>query len=202
MATFKPENIAYATPVPATLSHFASTPWCAKLMADPQLRPIRTPTREPKDPSSEDSLLAHTLATPETIRAWQSYYRPPTASNPAAAATAAGEICSLLYFGSGLDGHPRVAHGGILSALIDEAMAMVAYAHLPTGKHVYTAFIKVGFRRPVETPGALLLRSWIDERSGGRKMWLRANVEDGEGRVCAEGEGLFVVIDGKLKAKL
>jgi len=30
------------------------------------------------------------------------------------------------------------------------------------------------------------------ERREGRKTWIRAEVRDGDGVVCAEGEGLFV----------
>jgi uncharacterized protein (TIGR00369 family) len=162
---------------------------------------MRTFSRVPKaPPSTEDSLIATTLATPSTVRAWLSYYRPPSPQNPTAATTAdAASVISLLSLGTGLDGHPGVAHGGLLSVLLDEAMSLVAYAHLPAGRDVYTAWIKVGFRRPVETPGVVLLRAWVEERSAGRKMWVRANVEDGEGGVCTEGEGLFIVVDrGKL----
>ncbi|KAH0541834.1 hypothetical protein FGG08_003717 [Glutinoglossum americanum] len=219
MAAFtpQPQNITYSAPSSETLTHFSSHTWLAPLLADNSLTPIGTFSRQPKTSSTEDSFISRTLSTPTTIPFWQSYYRPPqkpTKETPrtttsSAPAPTTGTALSLLSLSTGLDGHPSIAHGGLLSALLDEAMAIVAYIHLPAGKDVYTAYINVRFVRPVETPGAVVLRAWIEERSAGRKMWVRACVE-GEGGVSVEGAGLFIVRDragsavggGAIKAKL
>ena len=81
-----------------------------------------------------------------------------------------------------------VAHGGIVMALIDEAMA---YAASSVGWKGVTAECSTRFRRPIPLEEPLLIR--------GKVLWQRRNVigveaeiVDERGTVLATGEGKFV----------
>lgn len=85
-------------------------------------------------------------------------------------------------------GYRGIAHGGIVMALIDEAMA---YAAGSVGWKGVTAEVATRFRRPVPLETAL--------RLVGRVVWERRNVVgveaeilDMDGTVLASGEGKFV----------
>ncbi|PBP17650.1 hypothetical protein BUE80_DR011551 [Diplocarpon rosae] len=43
-----------------------------------------------------------------------------------------------------------------------------------------TAYLNVTYRKPVSTPGAVLVRAWV-ERVEGRKIFGRGVIEDGDG---------------------
>ncbi len=54
-----------------------------------------------------------------------------------------------------------------------------------------TATMTVDYKAPIDTPGVVLCRGWAEEVSG-RKIWVKAVVEDGEGRVLVTGKALFI----------
>ena len=157
--------------------------------------------------------MAETLSTDSTIRKFYTFYRhlPGFPKSTASANSSnkeltnssvdidtnpnnplAGEAIALLYFGSGVNGHPHVLHGGITSTVFDEVMSLVAYLHHPPGTASYTAFLNVNFRKPLPTPGWALCRCWLEKKSAGRKCFVRGVMEDGMGGVFAEGESLFL----------
>jgi uncharacterized protein (TIGR00369 family) len=81
-----------------------------------------------------------------------------------------------------------VAHGGIVMALIDEAMA---YAASAVGWKGVTAECTTRFRRPIPLVAPLRIKGTV--------MWQRRNVVgvaaeilDADGTVLASGEGKFV----------
>jgi acyl-coenzyme A thioesterase PaaI-like protein len=88
-----------------------------------------------------------------------------------------------------------IAHGGIVMALLDEAMA---YAAGFAGYRGVTANVSARFRKPVPLEQPLEVR--------GRVTWQRRNVlgveasiSDGAGHVLARAEGSFVSL-GRLDA--
>ena len=211
MVVFEPQDICPEPILEETRATFSSTSapaWCLRVLGDPDLCPIATPSRQPKA-SSEDSFVAETLATATTISAWQSFYkalRSPAslsvADNPYVdhdTASVEGELVSLLALGRGIIGHTNIAHGGLIAAILDETMGMVVTLHRSPGMSGYTAFINVRFRKPVPTPSAILCRTWLQRRPSGRKLWLRGTVEDGEGRLFAEAESLWIEVERKLQ---
>ena len=54
-----------------------------------------------------------------------------------------------------------------------------------------TATMTVDYKAPIATPGIVLCRGWPIEVSG-RKIWVKAVIEDGTGRVLAAGKALFI----------
>ena len=97
-------------------------------------------------------------------------------------------VVARATLGSDYQGWRGIAHGGIVMALLDEAMAHAAgYA----GHRGLTATVSVRFRKPVPLETPIELR--------GRVTWQRRNVLGVEGRVLnvdgellARAEGSFV----------
>lgn len=177
-------------------SHFQSSPWAVKLFSDPTLQAFADESRIVKPTNTGDTFVARTLATEDTIAAWQSFYRIPSPGS-----TIQGETITILKLGSGVNGHVDICHGGFVSLLLDEVIGTAAGHIRPQDKTTMTAYLNVDYKEPVPTPGLVLCRAWV-ERTEGRKMYGRGTVEDGEGTIMATGEALFIVIEmitGKVK---
>ncbi|MCG5432150.1 PaaI family thioesterase [Mycobacterium sp. MYCO198283] len=80
-------------------------------------------------------------------------------------------------------------HGGVLPLMFDSVFGMVIHA---TGRPISrTAFLHVDYRRvtPIDTP--LRIAGWL-ENAEGRKGFVRAELRDPDGNLCAEAHGLMV----------
>lgn len=90
-------------------------------------------------------------------------------------------------------GYPGHLHGGVVAALLDEAMGWAAYAQ---GLFAMTARMSIRFRRtvPLEQPLTVTART---VRSRGRALEMQADIRDGAGRVLAEAEGMFMRVTGE-----
>jgi len=77
--------------------------------------------------------------------------------------------------------------------VLDDVLGTAADCEKPDDKSTMTAYLRVDYRKPVKTPGAVLARAWLEKREG-RKMWARGVIEDGEGNVLSDGEALFIVV--------
>ncbi|MBV8530775.1 MAG: PaaI family thioesterase [Candidatus Eremiobacteraeota bacterium] len=108
---------------------------------------------------------------------------------------AAGGVLARLRLAPEYQGWRGIAHGGIVMALLDEAMAHAAGF---AGHRGVTAAVNVRFRKPVPLEEPIEVR--------GRVTWQRRNVLgvegdvlDLSGNVLAHAEGTFVS-RGKLEA--
>jgi len=182
-----PPSLEPESPSVSTKAYFEAIPWCAKLMADPTLVPIRNVSRIEK-PHHADSFMGTTLATPNTIPACQAFYRPPQPG-------IRGEVWFLIALESGLNGHADTAHGGLISVVLDEVIGTAAETGRPREKTTMTAYLKVDYKRPVRTPDVFVARAWLDEKSSGRKLFGRGTIEDKNGTILALGEALFIEVD-------
>ena len=97
-------------------------------------------------------------------------------------------LYALAWFGPRTEGPPKTVHGGATAAVLDEAMGAVCWMnhHRVVGARItinYAHMVPLGFDGRVE--------AWIDfvER---RKITTRARLTDGNGKIYAEGEGLFI----------
>jgi acyl-coenzyme A thioesterase PaaI-like protein len=94
---------------------------------------------------------------------------------------------AYLHFDERHQGGPGFAHGGLVSAALDEACGLLAtWYRFPT----VTARIFVRYRRPVPINTELLLRAEL-ESSRGRRLHVRAVLCDGSERL-AEARGAFL----------
>jgi uncharacterized protein (TIGR00369 family) len=85
-------------------------------------------------------------------------------------------------------GYDGIVHGGILSALLDEAMAKLAFE---LGYNAVTATLSVRFKSPAKVQEKLMIRGEIIQAS--RKLVLaKATIHGEEGTLVAEGESKLV----------
>lgn len=183
-------------------SQLRQIPWCAAILNDPQWMPLHSHSLHPPDYLyGRYTFMNKTLSTPETVPIWQAFYRPSRSSDPADKDF--GEVICLIALGSALDGHLHTAHGGVAAALLDEAMGTIGGIHKERGKSQFTAFLHVNYRKPLPTPGMICIRARLDaEKSKGRKMYITASLESGDGVVYNDANGLFLETERKHKSKL
>lgn len=189
---------------PTTLAFFQSIPqWpilASRFFDSPALQPFHI---EPLSLGTDRqfTLVTKTLATPSTFRAWQGFWVRPTPSSPY------GEFVNVLAIGADLNGHLDTLHGGIIGVLLDEVSGQVAYCHRDLDRIGLTMSMNIDFKRPVKTPGLVVLRAWLDKATDGRNMYIRASVEDIHGGLYAAAESVFREVsmekfEGQTKASL
>lgn len=167
--------------------------WVQDILNEPDLHFETRPAIKYDDPRWEGRILNTmfniTLAHEDGIRAGLSFQRP--CKEPDTLSKM--EDCYLISIGTGLDGRPGRGHGGLTSLLMDQVLGTTAthYAKSPGDDPPATATMTVDYKAPVDTPGIILIRSWLTEQSG-RKVWMKGVIEDGKGRLCASGKALFV----------
>jgi acyl-coenzyme A thioesterase PaaI-like protein len=86
-------------------------------------------------------------------------------------------------------GAPGLAHGGVISAAVDEGMGYLLWL---VGSPAVTARLEVDFRLPVPVGSRLELEARVD-RQEERKIWasLYGRVED---EVAVEAQALYVMV--------
>jgi uncharacterized protein (TIGR00369 family) len=85
-------------------------------------------------------------------------------------------------------GYDGIVHGGILSALLDEAMAKLAFE---LGYNAVTAMLNIRFKSPAKVKEKLMVRGEITEVN--RKLVLaKATIHREDGTLIAEGDSKLV----------
>ena len=177
---------------------FLSTPWCAKLLNDPDFIPCPTPSRKYKS-STEDALFAESLKTSNTIPAVTTFYR-----KTAPEATRVEEIRMLVSLDYGVNSWQHIAHGGIVGAILDEAMGSLATFNTRLKSYprsgedapaaiadMVTAYLNVKFLKPVFTPQIVLVTGSLKEIKG-TKHYIDGEMKSADGTVLAKAESLFI----------
>ncbi|PKN73573.1 MAG: PaaI family thioesterase [Candidatus Cloacimonetes bacterium HGW-Cloacimonetes-3] len=90
------------------------------------------------------------------------------------------------------EGYPGVIHGGIISTLMDEAMAK---AILMSGNSAVTAQLTSHFRKPLRTGIKVLVSGWITEAKS-RTIKAAAQIADATGTIIATAEAVFIISGG------
>lgn len=88
-------------------------------------------------------------------------------------------------------GAPKIAHGGIIAAILDEVSCAAAY-HLE-GEHVVTGELSVRYERPCPVEAPLVIVARPRERRA--HYWIIAATVEREGEVLARSEGRFFPVD-------
>lgn len=171
-------------------AHFAAIPWCARHLKGDRIVSGIPPNRVLKKATEEDSLFADTLKTERTIVRMLELYEEPI--SPTARVD---EIKVFLTLGIGMNGHPGVCQGGIVSAILDEAIGLLIPINrkrevIPNASY-FTAYLNVSFIKPVPTPTTILARAWFTKVEG-RKYFAEAVIEDASGIVLARTDALYV----------
>ncbi|CRG86902.1 hypothetical protein PISL3812_03915 [Talaromyces islandicus] len=195
----------------ADISHFQSIPWVSALLRDPAFANHAIPSRTVKE-STEDAFYARTLNSPETIKACLMQYRIPESSSSPSGSSGTSNVQELRTFftlGSDMNGYPGTLHGGMIATLVDECTGLLLMMRGDVADDTtrsdnnlssvpVTAYLNTKFRRPVPTPGTIVVYTKLLEVSGSNKWKIQADLQDHKGRVLASGESLFV----RTKAKI
>jgi acyl-coenzyme A thioesterase PaaI-like protein len=99
-----------------------------------------------------------------------------------------GSVKGTVTLPSGYDGAPLHVHGGVLAALLDEAMAGVIWAN---GKRVMSANLTLNYRKPAPIGVSLTFIGRIDSVEG-RKTFTVGQVLLPSGDVAVEATGIFI----------
>lgn len=87
-------------------------------------------------------------------------------------------------------GYPGIMHGGLVTTLLDEAMAKVIHFR---GITAVTATLEVKFRSPVPIGSSLrIMGELVDEKA--RRCAVKARIEGEEGTILAEANAIFIKI--------
>ena len=90
-------------------------------------------------------------------------------------------------------GYAEVVHGGLVSAVMDEAMAWAFKQKF--GDWGFTADFQVRFKKPVRPGRSYCALARVTEARG-RKITLTARVLDADDGLCAQATGIFMPAGG------
>lgn len=201
----------------AELEHFAKIALAKPTLDDPSFTPISI-SRNLTFNGRGHTLMGATFNTPETIAHMLSFFRAPDANSDIAISQTASssnskdlktaintaELRRFYTFGSGLNAHADLLHGGVLACILDSTMSnaagLVMQAIAKGKESVVTGQLNVRFEKPVRTPGTVMARAWVTKVEG-KKVWVEGRMESGdEGEIChARADGVWIrVLVGKL----
>ena len=92
-----------------------------------------------------------------------------------------------------------VAHGGIVSTVLDEVMGNAAVVLLE--RLVLTRAMRVSYKKPVRIGVPITAEAWVRERIDDRRATMGASIIDAEG-LCAEASGDFALFTVQAATKL
>lgn len=99
-------------------------------------------------------------------------------------------ISCALTLASHFQGWPGIAHGGVVTTMLDEVMAYAVLHFLGNG---VTASMELRFRNPVPLEQELLLKGWVADHKG-RLAVTKATLALAENeQVLAEAEAKFLL---------
>ena len=107
-------------------------------------------------------------------------------------------LYAKVWFGPHTEGPPDSVHGGAIAAVLDEAMGAVCWMN---GHPVVGARITINYRHLTPLGFSGRVESWI-EQIDGRKISIKSQLTDEQGKVHAEGEALFIELAPEMKARL
>jgi uncharacterized protein (TIGR00369 family) len=102
-----------------------------------------------------------------------------------------GEVRAALEIPEHFNGFPGTVHGGVLSALLDEAAVRTALLDGGFDDLLVTAKLEVTFRRPTPTCTPIVVAARIVRRVGSR-VQAEAEVRLPDGAVAARAEALLM----------
>lgn len=166
-----------------TINFFRAIPQCAALLNEPGVR-IRG--RKPR--SKLNPLMDVTLRHNEGLIKKMYFDQRDHFPN--------GEIrprgCEFLQLGPGVVGQPGIAHGGFQSTLMDHLTGtLIGLSGLDEGRGMFTLNLNVSYHKPLFVPAVVIAKAWLD-RVEGRKMYIRASIEDLQGDICTTADALFI----------
>ena len=152
-----------------------------------------------------EAVVAHLGAQPPGERVHDSPYHPMSIVGGSAHPWAPqlhtspieGGVAGTVVLGPAHEGGPGLAHGGVLSLLLDHAMGQAVYV---SGHSAMTVSLEVRYRAP--TPlGLPITVSATVERTEGRRVFVSGRVEL-DGRTTVEAGGVFLKLTAENVARI
>ncbi|KAF8819400.1 hypothetical protein IE077_001066 [Cardiosporidium cionae] len=104
-------------------------------------------------------------------------------------------LCGL---GKGICGHKGIIHGGLTATIVDNALAILAFASCNCG--VATKSLSIQYRRPILAGENILVSAEIAVANSTTKNYhLRALIYGEDGKLRASADGIFVPVGEKWK---
>lgn len=103
---------------------------------------------------------------------------------------AAREVTSTVTLAEHFHGYPGIAHGGIVAALLDEAMVRSLLLEGEFEDLMVTARMQVTYRRATPTAAPITIVGRLVKR-GSSRATAEAEIRLADGTVAAEAEGLL-----------
>lgn len=104
----------------------------------------------------------------------------------------AGVVVAEFELDERFPGAPRFVHGGLVLAVLDEAMAWAAIAI--AGRFAVTTATTTNFARPVLLGQRHQVRAWITGTEG-RSINIAAEIVRNDGKQCAASHAVFTALD-------
>ncbi|KAF7596063.1 hypothetical protein BBP40_003325 [Aspergillus hancockii] len=190
---------------PPDIDYFSSLPFASPYLNNPLFEPVPFVTRYPTGGTS-NTFFSKVINTIDTIPRVLAMVRVPDSKrtrtvyqdNAADARRSTTldhpDFVVFVQLGPDLCGFQDTVHGGVLAALLDEALGLCAEAsELASNSQtrLYTAGLEISFRSPVPAPSVAMVKTWIRTRQG-RKWFLEAQLLDQDGTVKVEANTLYV----------
>ena len=110
------------------------------------------------------------------------------------------KVCAEITLDRTHEGWENIAHGGIVSTLLDEVMS---WAILYTKKDFYvTRKMDVKYVRPVMVGTSLTASGMVTDSSAPPKVRAKAEVRDDKGHLLVRGRGEFVQVSDIVPEKM
>lgn len=198
-------------PPPAEdVAYFSSQPWLAPCFeASSSYRAIPFLSRYDKG-STLDRFFNKVIKTDETIphcialvpKKTRDYNAPKQQQD---GAEEKWDFILLAALREDICGHPGTAHGGLLSALFDEAMGCCVGALRTKPEEMnmpmFTGYLNTIYKAQVEVPSVIAIRTRL-ERNEGRKWFLVGELVGSDGKVRTTAECLYIAVKPKPEEKL
>ena len=101
-----------------------------------------------------------------------------------------GGIVGTGTLGAAYEGPPGCVHGGIIAGIFDE---MLGIANITAGAGAMTGTLTIVYRSPTPLYTELVFRSKTESIEG-RKVRTQGTLH-ADGRLCAEADGIFILVD-------
>lgn len=152
-----------------------------------------------------EAVTAHLDAQPPGQRVHDSPYHPMSivggTAHPWApqlhTAPIEGGVAGTVVLGAAHEGGPGLAHGGVLSLLLDHAMGQAVYV---SGHSAMTVSLELRYRAPTPLGRPLTVSATVD-RSEGRRVFVTGRVELA-GRATVEASGVFLKLTAENVAQI
>ncbi|KAE8142290.1 HotDog domain-containing protein [Aspergillus pseudotamarii] len=181
---------------PQDIEYFASLPFASSYLNSALYEPVPFITRY-NTKGTSNKFFSKVINTADTIPHLLALVRVPDSKQnqiPNERDDARPDFVVFVSLGPDLCGFQDTAHGGVLAALLDEALGLCAEATELVSKgdtRLYTAGLEISYRSPVYAPSVAMIKTWVTKRQG-RKWFLEAQVLDQDGVVKVEAKTLYI----------